>query len=129
MPSTTQSTNTPRRSPHPQYSAPRLSQPAATGMHGHPTYNSLVLDWHIFNAYQAGPNPRHVPTFMSDTAIVLSAPLSCTAASCAASASNLLGALSNGSPVSRARAAATASAKPGEERSGGNGELKTAVLA
>ncbi len=50
--------------------------------------------------------------FMSDTATVLSAPDSSTMASCAASASNLLGAVSNGRPVSAATCAATALSKP-----------------
>lgn len=51
-------------------------------------------------------------TFMSDTAMVFSAPLASTMASCAASASNLLGAVTKGRPRSSATALATASAKP-----------------
>lgn len=51
-------------------------------------------------------------TFISDTATTLSAPLASTTASCAASASNLLGAVSKGSPVSSATAEAKRSAKP-----------------
>mmetsp|Transcript_56705 Transcript_56705/g.139411 ORF Transcript_56705/g.139411 Transcript_56705/m.139411 type:complete len:204 (+) Transcript_56705:220-831(+) len=62
-----------------------------------------------------GPEPSRrtsLATFMSDTASVLSAPLRCTRPSHAASASNLLGAVTNGSDVRRATSAANASAKP-----------------
>ena len=51
--------------------------------------------------------------FMSDTASVLSAPLANTSASCAASAANLFGAETNGSPVSSAIFAAARSANSG----------------
>ena len=60
---------------------------------------------------QRGPLPRKrtsLATFMSETATTLSAPLISTSESCAASASNLLGAVTKGRPVSAATWRATA---------------------
>ena len=51
--------------------------------------------------------------FISEHASVCSAPLAITSASCAASAANLLGAETNGSPVSSAIFAAARSANSG----------------
>lgn len=50
--------------------------------------------------------------FMRLHAVVLSAPESSTIASCAARASNLLGAVTKGSPVADATSAATAVSHP-----------------
>mmetsp|Transcript_9691 Transcript_9691/g.24941 ORF Transcript_9691/g.24941 Transcript_9691/m.24941 type:complete len:204 (-) Transcript_9691:591-1202(-) len=66
---------------------------------------------------QRGPLPRNrmsLAIFMSDTATVLIWPLASTSESWAASASNLLGAVTKGIPVALATSAATASAKPGK---------------
>ena len=52
-------------------------------------------------------------TFISAPATVFRAPLAVTTASCAASASNLLGAVTNGQPVSPAITSATRAAKRG----------------
>ncbi len=54
---------------------------------------------------QRGPDASQrtsLAIFISETASVLSAPLVSTIVSCAASASNLLGAVTNGSPVNSA---------------------------
>jgi hypothetical protein len=51
--------------------------------------------------------------FISATASVLSAPCAATRPSCAASAANLLAALTKGRPLSRASSAATRAPKPG----------------
>mmetsp|Transcript_17790 Transcript_17790/g.42698 ORF Transcript_17790/g.42698 Transcript_17790/m.42698 type:complete len:396 (-) Transcript_17790:392-1579(-) len=64
---------------------------------------------------QRGPLPRNLmslATFIREQATVLRCPLASTMASCAARASNLLGAVTKGSPVSAATSAATCSAKP-----------------
>mmetsp|Transcript_29780 Transcript_29780/g.74961 ORF Transcript_29780/g.74961 Transcript_29780/m.74961 type:complete len:277 (+) Transcript_29780:144-974(+) len=69
---------------------------------------------------QRGPLPRNrtsLATFISDVAIVFSAPLASTMASCAASASNLFGAVTNGRPVSFSSCAATSTSKPSKELS------------
>jgi len=63
-------------------------------------------------APQALPGGEQARALNNETATVLSAPLASTIASCAASASNLLGAVTKGSPVSSATAAANFSAKP-----------------
>ena len=63
-----------------------------------------------------GPEPSHrmsFAIFISDAASVASAPDVNTIASCAASAANLFGAETNGSPVSSAIFAAVASPNPG----------------
>ena len=65
---------------------------------------------------QRGPEPSRrmsLAILLRLTATTLSAPDSSTSASCAASASNLLGAVTNGRPVSAATSSAKRSAKPG----------------
>ena len=65
---------------------------------------------------QRGPEPiqrMSLAIFISEQASVRSAPLAITSASCAASAANLLGAATNGSPVSSAIFAAVRSANSG----------------
>ena len=65
---------------------------------------------------QRGPEASQrtsLAIFISDAASVFSAPWANTSASCAASASNLLGAVTNGWPVSSASFAATRSANSG----------------
>ena len=75
-----------------------------------------------FSGSRSSPSPERGPEpsqrmslaiFISAAASVFRAPDASTIASCAASASNLLGALTNGSPVSRPIQAATRSANPG----------------
>ncbi len=63
-----------------------------------------------------GPEPSQRMSsaiFMSETARVRSAPWVKTSASCAANAANLLGAVTNGSPVASAMTAATRSPNSG----------------
>ncbi len=69
----------------------------------------LLCGWLAPLALPGGAQAR---ALNSETATVLSAPLASTIASCAASASNLLGAVTKGSPMSSATAAANFSAKP-----------------
>mmetsp|Transcript_12555 Transcript_12555/g.52808 ORF Transcript_12555/g.52808 Transcript_12555/m.52808 type:complete len:221 (+) Transcript_12555:424-1086(+) len=74
-----------------------------------------------FSGRESSPRPQRGPlarkrmslaTFMSEHATTLRAPLISTIASCAAIASNLLRAVTNGSPVAAATFSATFSAKP-----------------
>ena len=63
---------------------------------------------------QRGPDPSHLISlaiFMSEQARVFNAPLASTTASCAASDSNLLGAVTKARPVSSAILSATFTAK------------------
>ena len=75
-----------------------------------------------FSGIESSPMPQRGPLasqrmslaiFMNDAASVLSAPCACTSASLAASASNLLGAVTNAWPVSLASSAATRTAYSG----------------
>ena len=86
------------------------------------TLPGMIDDPGSFSGRISSPSPARGPDasqrmslaiFMSDTASVLSAPLANTSASCAASAANLLGADTNGRPVSSAIFAAHRSANSG----------------
>ena len=86
------------------------------------TLPGMIDDPGSFSGRISSPSPARGPDasqrmslaiFISDTARVLSAPLAKTSASCAASAANLLGADTNGSPVSSAIFAAARSANSG----------------
>ena len=77
-----------------------------------------------FSGSRSSPSPARGPepsmrmsfaTFISETAIVFSWPESSTCASCAASASNLFGAVTKGSPVSFAISVAMRTANSGCE--------------
>ena len=85
-----------------------------------------------------GPEPSQrmsFAIFISDAASVASAPLANTTASCAASAANLFGAVTNGSPVSSAIFAAHGLAEPvgrvqaGADRGAADRELVQARAA
>ena len=75
-----------------------------------------------FSGIRISPRPERGPDasqrtslaiFVSAAATVLSAPCACTIASCAAIASNRLGAVTNGVPASRDSASATSRPKSG----------------
>ncbi len=86
------------------------------------TLPGMIDDPGSFSGRSSSPSPARGPEasqrmslaiFISDTARVRSAPLAATMASWAASAANLFGADTNGSPVSSAIFAATRSANSG----------------
>ena len=91
-----------------------------------------------FSGMRISPRPERGPEasqrtslaiFISDAASVFSAPCAKTIASCAASASNLFGAETNGSPVARASSRGDARAElgmrvePGADRRAAEREL------
>ena len=86
------------------------------------TFPGMIEEPGSFAGSRSSPSPARGPDpsmrmsfaiFISDTAMVLSWPESSTCASCAASDSNLFGAVTNGCPVSVATSAATRSAYSG----------------